>query len=138
MKCKIEKSFENFGKNKTKIDGYTSHCKLCISEYNKKWYLQNSHIQKSRVYPNTKIKRDNLRKIIKKYLEKHPCVDCGFKDTRALEFDHIRGIKKFNIADAPGRMTSVTTLYEEINKCEVRCSNCHKILTAIRRNIADK
>ena len=59
------------------------------------------------------------------------CLDCGEKDQRVLDFDHVRGIKAFTISDhldlSPAR------LYAEIDKCEVRCANCHRRVTADRR-----
>jgi antitoxin component HigA of HigAB toxin-antitoxin module len=51
-KCKFEKSFEEFSKNKTRKDGYQTKCKSCVkkyqkenkdkkSEYDKQYYKEN-------------------------------------------------------------------------------------------------
>lgn len=57
------------------------------------------------------------------------CVDCGYdKHPAALDFDHLPGATKVR---AVGHlyMQSLKVLFEEINKCEVVCSNCHRIRT---------
>lgn len=48
------------------------------------------------------------------------CIDCGA--TEKLQFDHVRGIKRINVASI--RHTA-TALLAEIALCEVRCSPCH-------------
>lgn len=65
------------------------------------------------------------------YLTQHPCVDCGNSDIRVLEFDHI-GSKTSNISRLLNNCTSWKRLQEEINNCEVRCANCHRIKTVER------
>lgn len=56
------------------------------------------------------------------------CVDCGYNDDpRAMDFDHVRGEKKFGVIQGWGR--NMKTLLDEIEKCEVRCANCHRIKT---------
>lgn len=62
------------------------------------------------------------------------CVDCGFKASpHALTFDHLPQYEKlFNIGAAI-RSKSKQAVLDEINKCEVRCANCHAIKTALRR-----
>jgi hypothetical protein len=62
---------------------------------------------------------------ILQYLEKHPCEDCGETDIRTLEFDH-RGEKSFTICDAIWGGVSLSMLAVEIDKCTVRCANCHR------------
>lgn len=60
------------------------------------------------------------------------CVDCGYNDhPEALHFDHVRGRKKFNISQST--TLKWETLQKGIDKCEVRCANCHAIVTATRR-----
>jgi hypothetical protein len=59
------------------------------------------------------------------YLQKHPCEDCGEIDIRTLEFDH-RGEKSFTIGDAIWGGISLDLLAAEIDKCAVRCANCHR------------
>ncbi len=57
-----------------------------------------------------------------------PCVDCGIKyHFSAMDFDHTHGEKSFNLA-APAGWTYGEIL-EEIAKCDVVCSNCHRIRT---------
>ena len=62
------------------------------------------------------------------------CIDCGIKDSRVLEFDHLPEFeKKFDIARAvSGSTRSWKTILNEINKCEVVCANCHRIRTMNR------
>ena len=56
------------------------------------------------------------------------CVDCGYReDSRALDFDHIKGEKTFNVSQMFGY--SKNRLLAEIAKCEVVCANCHRIRT---------
>ena len=71
--------------------------------------------------------RERNSKYIRSYLENNCCVDCGEKDPIVLEFDH-KGDKRYNISD----MTtfSIEILQEEIDKCEIRCANCHRRKTA--------
>lgn len=61
-----------------------------------------------------------------------PCQDCaGLFHFAAMDFDHVRGEKKFNVA--MGASFSKSALLEEIAKCDVVCSNCHRIRTYKRR-----
>lgn len=49
-----------------------------------------------------------------------------------LEFDHVRGKKKYAISVILSGCLSMTTLKDEIDKCEIRCANCHRRITYIR------
>lgn len=66
------------------------------------------------------------------YLQHHPCSDCGESDPLVLEFDHVLGEKRYNLGDLPSRYSSWETIQAEIAKCEVRCANCHRRITAKR------
>jgi len=70
-KCKIEKEFIEFPKNKTKKDGYQSQCKICVNNYKliyrklnkekiKNWYNSNKNYFKD-YYKLNKQKIDNYR-----------------------------------------------------------------------------
>ena len=61
------------------------------------------------------------------------CVDCGESKTIVLEVDHVRGVKKNNVSDMVNQSYSFKTIQKEIDKCEVRCANCHRIVTHERR-----
>jgi hypothetical protein len=59
------------------------------------------------------------------------CVDCGVDDVRVLEFDHIDS-KRFNVTKGAWLGYSVERLRSEIERCAVRCTNCHRLRTAER------
>jgi hypothetical protein len=60
------------------------------------------------------------------------CVDCGIKDYRVLEFDHIK--EKFaEVSYLVAHRMSMKKIREEIAKCVIRCANCHRIQTYKRR-----
>ena len=60
------------------------------------------------------------------------CVDCGNTDIRVLEFDHVRGVKVDNVTSML-KDASFERIQAELAKCEVRCRNCHVIVTYQRR-----
>lgn len=62
------------------------------------------------------------------------CVDCGYnKHPDALDFDHRPDeIKLFNIGFGIVSR-SWDAIRAEIAKCDVRCANCHRIVTAERK-----
>jgi hypothetical protein len=60
------------------------------------------------------------------------CVDCGFSDIRALDFDHVRGDKIADVGSMIRRGRGIAIVRAEIAKCEVRCRNCPAIATMER------
>jgi len=74
---------------------------------------------------------EKSKRMIEQYLRSHPCVDCGETDVDVLTFDHVRGDKLFNIGNS--RLKSVAKLQAEIEKCDVRCANCHLRATKTRK-----
>lgn len=72
--------------------------------------------------------RSRNKKFLLDYLMKHPCVDCGEINPVVLEFDHIRGKKVDTVSNLAFKLTSsIKKLTIEIQKCEVRCANCHRV-----------
>lgn len=78
--------------------------------------------------------RDEIRARLLSYFKSHPCIDCGEPDPVVLEFDHVRGEKAFNISTAIRLGRNWDRVLPEIAKCDVRCANCHRRVTAARGN----
>jgi hypothetical protein len=64
---------------------------------------------------------------INRCLSTHPCVDCGETDP---EFDHRDGVEKVETIAYLRAKDDRKSLLTEIDKCDVRCSNCHSRRTA--------
>lgn len=73
---------------------------------------------------------DLKRAYVIDYLATHPCIDCQENELVVLEFDHVRGTKRYSINRLITNHCSLATLVAEIEKCEVRCANCHRRKTA--------
>lgn len=60
-----------------------------------------------------------------------PCMDCGLEyPPYVMDFDHRPDQEKcFNIGTKARRVSSLSKLEIEIAKCDVVCSNCHRIRT---------
>ncbi len=64
---------------------------------------------------------------------KTPCVDCGINyPYYVMDFDHVRGVKQCNVMELVSTL-SKKKIDEEIAKCEIVCSNCHRIRTHMRK-----
>ena len=98
------------------------------SEVRKEWYKNKSNDANWKDKINTQYndRRAKIQEFIRSYKLSKGCTDCGYnKHHAALEFDHVTGEKKFNVCNA----RSIMQAKGEIEKCEVVCSNCHKIRT---------
>jgi hypothetical protein len=68
------------------------------------------------------------------YLARNPCVDCGEKDIRVLEFDHLDpSTKHLPVAVLARGGFSLRRVIEEVSRCDVRCANCHRRRTHLQR-----
>jgi hypothetical protein len=92
--------------------------------YAKKHYLENKEKYQQSVVRH---KKRVLAKI--NALKDGPCIDCGQKfPAVCMDFDHVRGDKVADISTLAYTSTFEKVL-EEIDKCELVCSNCHRIRT---------
>ena len=133
-KCKELKPFVDFYKANTKTCGFGSYCKRCQHEHYKQRYHYRTKVLKMPWQPFKDQYKQRNRRFVFRYLLSHPCVDCGEADPVVLDFDHVRGTKRANLSFLIARAASVKTLRAEIDKCEVRCANCHRRRTAVQFN----
>jgi hypothetical protein len=127
-KCNRLLSLENFAKCEKR--GTQPWCKECRKEYDKKYYKKNqAACIKRKKEGKARRRQESIRNVLK-YLDTHPCVDCGETDKLVLTFDHVRGKKLFNISDAMTAGVTWKRIERELKKCEVRCANCHLRKTA--------
>lgn len=60
------------------------------------------------------------------------CADCKKKfPPECMDFDHIRGDKEFLVSEAETK--NPQRVQKEVEKCELVCSNCHRIRTKKRK-----
>ena len=99
----------------------------------KRHYEDNKAKVKRRSYERNVRQRQINREYIAEVKNNSQCVDCGESNPVVLEFDHVRGEKVKNVSDMCHSCSCIETIQKEIDKCEVRCANCHRIQTYNRR-----
>jgi len=78
----------------------------------------------------TKRHRVEVIAVVHAYKENHPCSDCQQSFPHyCMDFDHIeeRGKKTQDISKMLSNCVSLPRVLKEIEKCDVVCSNCHRI-----------
>ena len=124
-KCNTEKDYSEFYKNHRKSDGYNFWCKECMLAYGRGWYHVNKDRHIKNVAKRNKRVFKEMHQFVYKYLDSHPCIDCGETNPIVLDFDHVLGDKIANVS-AMIRNRGWAVLKAEMAKCAVRCSNCHR------------
>jgi hypothetical protein len=117
-----------------------SYCKPCAADRQADWRRRNPGRAEA-------WRREDRRKHPEKYRQKEreryvnavavrlfseardgPCVDCGIRlPPQVMELDHVRGEKLFTMGGPKLRHRSEVEMRAEIEKCDVRCPNCHKL-----------
>jgi hypothetical protein len=129
-RCGEDKPVSEFGwknKERTRLHSY---CKPCVRANSKAHYAANKTRYLAKARRRDRRERTYRTYLLVEYFKSHPCVDCGETDPLVLEFDH-RGGKEFSIGhDIAWRPWA--EVVNEIEKCDVRCANCHRRKTAER------
>jgi transcription elongation factor Elf1 len=128
-RCKEDKPLSEF--NKKRKSGSQPYCKPCQSEYQREMYAENRVPTLENIYINRRVRKRVIREFLADFYSSHPCVDCGETDITVLEFDHITD-KEFGLNLAIRDVMKIERVKEELEKGEVRCSNCHRKVTAER------
>lgn len=119
--CKNEypSTLEYFGKHKTR--GLDTYCKTCRREHNKFNYYANKELWNATSRKNKKLQRERINEL-KDLLF---CLKCKENRNHLLDFHHVDPTKKdFQISQ--GERYGWKRIKEEIDKCVVLCSNCHR------------
>lgn len=109
----------------------SSYCIECQREYSRNHHAATKGTEHNvtRRRTNRVARRDRNLQIIRSAKDV-PCTDC---DTRfpyyVMDFDHLDPTDKLADIGREARQWSAAKLQAEIDKCEVVCSNCHRIRT---------
>lgn len=129
-RCHNRLPVEQFAWSNQAVNRRQSHCRDCQSKDNSQYRREN----KNGIDAHNRNRRFRLRRRNQEYvfiyLCSHPCVDCGENNPLVLDFDHVRGVKLYAVSNLVQTGCKLETLQREIDKCDVRCANCHRIRTA--------
>jgi hypothetical protein len=122
-KCTIEKNLSEFNQNRRRKDGLQRICRVCSQNEDKKCYIKSKEL-------NPRIRFDKNKEVLKRRTEwvnvykEQGCAKCDETRYYVLDFHHLDPNKKdFNVS-ATGY--GYKKLKQEIEKCIVLCSNCHR------------
>ena len=102
-------------------------------EYHRRYYLEHAEAEKV-LQSTTSHKGVGHEPMWRGVKGMSSCVDCGESNPIVLDFDHVHGDKSHNISDMVNGSYAISSIKDEIRKCEIRCSNCHRKKTHERRN----
>lgn len=119
--CGIEKTLDEFHKRGT---GHQPWCKACKKERDAERFKE----QRPRLYQVRQAYRERMLAWAQD-LKRGPCTDCSETfHPFVMDWDHL-GDKDRDVADLIMKGWSKRRILEEIAKCELVCSNCHRMRT---------
>ena len=132
-KCEVEKPEIDFHIKRRSTGKLHSWCKPCQRLARHRSYLKRRsyYLAKSKECRKQYVNR--ARDVVRA-LKCKPCTDCGQQfHFCAMDFDHVKGTKKFMLSRFSHSKHGIEKLKVEAAKCDVVCSNCHRIRTHNRR-----
>lgn len=103
-------------------------CVECQREYSRAHYRMNKHRHNQQRADRTRQRRSEIRSWVAAQ-KSVPCADCGGRfPSVCMDLDHVRGEKRFNVAQGVYDRT-FSEVVEEVAKCDVVCANCHRVRT---------
>jgi hypothetical protein len=113
-----------------------SYCKNCANEAWRRWYAkpENKAHHLSVLRKRRKRRIEQNKKLVLE-IKSAPCADCGDEFApEAMDFDHLED--KEALISKLVYTVGTERLLAEIRKCEVVCSNCHRMRTT--RPVTDR
>ena len=109
-KCKIVKPLSEYNTDNTKKDKLQGLCKKCNRD-------------------GLKVAQERNRLYVENIKSNSACVVCGENHYATIVFHHRNPAnKKFGISLGKYGTRALKTIQAEIDKCDVMCANCHRIL----------
>lgn len=148
--CKKYKNKDFFDKNKKNKTGHAHVCKECRKIARHIFYLENKEnilsetlkykkTHKAQIKVRNKVYNDNKHIVNRVFIDGYknkPCVDCDMTfNYICMDFDHINPHNKLG-SIASIVLRSQKYIFNEIQKCELVCANCHRIRT--HKNVCEK
>lgn len=129
--CGEVKSLSDFHKKEKSVD---SRCKDCKKQYQRTHYEKN----KPRYLKKMRDRAKSLKVLVDEFKADKPCADCKeVYPPYVMDFDHLDATnKRFCISLIVSQGRTLNILNEEMAKCELVCSNCHRIRTHNRKQKA--
>lgn len=122
--CKQNLTLDNFNKKRDKLQPY---CRVCDNAKSRERYANNREHHISVIRKRNDAYLEELRSWTRKLKESNPCVDCNVSyPWYVLDFDHVSGTKVDNISNMIAKRSAKQKILDEIDKCEIVCSNCHR------------
>ena len=128
--CDRYKSSTEFSFSDEARRSLNSYCRECHAAYRHAHYLANKPDYIRRAIAQVNGRRVQNRRAVMTYLASHPCIDCGVANVIVLEFDHRDPQDNLNNVGSMIASKRWARVQAEIEKCDVRCVNCHRRKTA--------
>lgn len=128
--CRADKTSAEFSFADQELRILNAYCRICHAAYRHAHYVANKPDYIRRAIAQTRARRDDNRREVLLYLATHPCVDCGNANVLVLEFDHRDPAQKLTEVSRLIGNRRWPSVLAEIEKCDVRCINCHRRKTA--------
>lgn len=112
-------------REKIKVYNFNYRLKMGQTKESRDVYRKRVLNQIANFREEVKIRRRELRE----YKAQQGCMDCGFNNPLALDFDHRVREEKFMGVSQMVHRYSMERIWQEVAKCDVVCRNCHAIRT---------
>ena len=107
------------------------YCKICKKSIDKELYDSNRVNKKEKNRIRTKKNYEITTIFIRRYKKLCKCSNCNESRWYLLDFHHLYD-KKYAISSM--KALSIKSIKEEIRKCQILCSNCHRELHYFENN----
>ena len=123
--CSETKPYTEYYKNSYLKSGYANRCKPCQKKYTDKYRKSKKGKKQS------KERQQRHQRFINRVKLWKGCSHCGYKTHAvAIDFDHVDpSIKRGDGYSAVNSSWSMKRIKDEIRKCRILCSNCHRAST---------
>ncbi len=128
--CGADKTAREFSFTDERRRLLNAYCRVCQAAYRHAHYLANKPDYIRRAVAQVNGRRVENRREVLAYLKTHSCIDCGVANPIVLEFDHRDPKRKLTEVGKMMVGTRWPRVLAEIEKCDVRCVNCHRRRTA--------
>lgn|SRR5574338_81732 len=121
--CGCHKELNEFYKNKSRKDGFQTHCKECNKILIRERYKKNPEYYLNK----NAVSRLENSIYVKELLKDRKCTYCQENDPVVLSFFNLEH-KTFSVSAMVHKCNSVAAIKRETDNCEVICLNCYKKL----------